>query len=84
MLERRQTIEDLLLRIEHFDAIDSHREKLFKKLKKEHLKSFSFGKRLWTAFAGFSVPKELQEEWKAKLDALEEPKDVEKIEEAEK
>lgn len=71
MLEKRETIEELLLRIEHFDAIALRKEKLFNKLKKEYLKKQSFGYRLKSSIIGFSVPKHLEAEWKAKLEALE-------------
>ncbi|MFH2054957.1 MAG: hypothetical protein ABIJ61_03275, partial [bacterium] len=46
MMERRETIEILLQRIEHFDAFAVRKEKLFKKLRKEYLKQQSFGYRL--------------------------------------
>jgi ASC-1-like (ASCH) protein len=71
MLERRESIEALLLRIEHFDAISYRKEKVFKKLQKEYLKSQSWTYRLKSSVLGFRVPKHLEQEWKAKLDAVE-------------
>jgi hypothetical protein len=70
MLERRETIEMLLLRIEFFDAIAVRKEKLFKKLKKEFLRSQTTGYRIQSAIIGFRVPKHLENDWKAKLDAI--------------
>ncbi len=70
MLERRESVEMLLLRIEYFDAIASRKDKLFKKLQKEYLKSQSWGYRLKSSMLGFRVPKHLEAEWKAKLDAI--------------
>ncbi len=70
MLERRESVEMLLLRIEHFDAIASRKDKLFKKLQKEYLKSQSWGFRLKSSMLGFRVPKHLEADWKAKLDAI--------------
>ena len=70
MLERRESVEMLLLRIEHFDAIASRKDKLFKKLQKEYLKSKSWGYRLKSSMLGFRVPKHLEADWKAKLDAI--------------
>lgn len=73
MLERRESVEALLLRIEHFDAIASRKDKLFKKLQKEYLKQQSWGYRLKSSMLGFRVPKHLEAEWKAKLDAIDTP-----------
>jgi hypothetical protein len=70
MLERRETIEMLLLRIEFFDAIAQRKEKLFKKLKKEYLRTQTAGFRFKSAMIGFHVPKHLEGDWKAKLDAI--------------
>jgi hypothetical protein len=70
MLERRETIEMLLLRIEFFDAIAKRKEKLFNKLKKEYLRMQTTGFRLKSALVGFQVPKHLEADWKAKLDAI--------------
>ncbi len=70
MLERRETIEQLLLRIEEFDAVAFRKEKLFNKLKKAFLKQQSWGFRLKSAIIGFRVPKHLEDEWKAKLAAV--------------
>lgn len=70
MLERRESVEMLLLRIEHFDAIAARKDKLFKKLQKEYLKSQSWAYRLKSSMLGFRVPKHLEAEWKAKLDAI--------------
>ena len=56
MMERRETIELLLQRIEHFDAFAVRKEKLFKKLKKEYLKKQTFGYRLKSSILGFKVP----------------------------
>jgi hypothetical protein len=70
MLERRETIEMLLLRIEFFDAIAKRKEKLFSKLKKEYLKTQTTGFRLKSAIVGFRVPKHLEADWKARLDAI--------------
>lgn len=70
MLERRESVEMLLLRIEHFDAIAARKDKLFKKLQKEYLKSQSWMYRLKSSMLGFRVPKHLEAEWKAKLDAI--------------
>jgi len=71
MMERRETIEDLLKRIEYFDAIAIRKEKLFKKLKREYMKKQTFGFKLKSAILGFRVPSHLEEEWKAKLAATE-------------
>jgi hypothetical protein len=70
MMERRESIEMLLQRIEHYDAFAARKEKLFKKLKKRYLKDKSFGFRLKTALIGFKVPEELRDEWKARMDEL--------------
>lgn len=70
MLERRETIEMLLLRIEFFDAIAVRKEKLFKKLKKEFLRSQTTGYRIKSAIVGFRVPNHLESDWKARLDAI--------------
>ncbi len=70
MLERRETIEKLLQRIEHFDSIAYRKEKFFKKLKKDFLKQQSLGYRLKSSIIGFRVPKHLEAEWKAKIDAI--------------
>jgi hypothetical protein len=70
MLERRETIEMLLLRIEFYDAIARRKEKLFNKLKKEYLRTQTTGFRIKSALIGFRVPKHLETEWKAKLDAI--------------
>jgi len=71
MLERRETIEALLLRIEHHDSIAYRKEKLFKKLKREYLKQQTFGTRLKSKLIGFKVPDHLEPEWKAKMEAIE-------------
>ncbi len=71
MLERRESVEALLLRIEHFDAISYRKERVFKKLQKQYLKSQSWGYRLKSSMLGFRVPKHLEQDWKAKLDAVE-------------
>ncbi|MCK4856893.1 MAG: hypothetical protein KAT58_02890 [candidate division Zixibacteria bacterium] len=71
MMERRETIEILLQRIEHFDALALRKEKLFKRLKKAYLKKQSFGFKFKSAILGFRVPQHLEKEWKAKLDAIE-------------
>lgn len=73
MMERRETIELLLQRIEHFDAIAARREKLFRKLKRAYLRKQTFWYRTKSAVIGFRVPDHLRDEWKAKLDALENP-----------
>jgi hypothetical protein len=70
MLERRETIEMLLLRVEHFDAIAKRKEKLFNKLKREYLKAQTFGFRFKSAVIGFRVPKHLEADWKARMDAI--------------
>ncbi len=70
MLERRETLEMLLLRIEAFDAVARRKERLFKKLKREYLKTQTTGFRLKSALVGFRVPKHLEADWKAKLDAI--------------
>ena len=70
MLERRDSLEKLLLRIEHFDAISAQKEKVFKKMKREYLKTQPFGYRFKSAIVGFKVPKHLEEEWKAKMEAV--------------
>lgn len=70
MLERRESIEALLLRIEHFDAIAARKEKIFKKLQKDYLKTQSRGYRIKSSILGFRVPKHLEAEWKAKIDAV--------------
>lgn len=70
MLERRESVEFLLLRIEHFDAISYRKEKVFKKLQKQYLKTQTWGYRLKSSMLGFRVPKHLEAEWKAKLDAI--------------
>jgi hypothetical protein len=70
MLERRETIEMLLLRIEHFDAIAKRKEKLFNKLKREYFKTQTLGFRFKSAMIGFKVPKHLEADWKARLDAI--------------
>ncbi len=70
MLERRETIEMLLLRIESFDAVAGRKEKLFNKLKKEYLRTQTTGFRFKSALVGFRVPKHLEVDWKAKLDAI--------------
>jgi ASC-1-like (ASCH) protein len=70
MLEKRETMEELLLRIERFDAIAHRKEKLFNKLKREFLKRQTFGYRFKSAIIGFRVPQHLESEWKAKLEAL--------------
>ena len=70
MLERRESIEMLLLRIEFFDAIARRKEKLFGKLKKEYLRTQTTGFRVKSALIGFKVPKHLEADWKAKLDAI--------------
>lgn len=70
MLERRETIEHLLLRIEHFDATASRKEKLFKKLRKEYLSRQTFSYRLRSKLFGFKVPRHLEDEWRAKMDAI--------------
>lgn len=75
MMERRETIELLLQRIEHFDAIAMRREKLFKKLKREFLRRQTFWYRFKSAVIGFRVPADLREDWKAKLDALDKSAD---------
>lgn len=71
MLERRESVEALLLRIEHFDAIAARKDRLFKKLQKEYLKSQSWGFRLKSSVLGFRVPQHLEADWKAKLEAIE-------------
>ncbi len=71
MLERRETIEALLLRIEHYDSIAYRKEKLFKKLKRDYLKQQTLGTRIKSKLLGFKVPKHLEPEWKAKLEAIE-------------
>jgi ASC-1-like (ASCH) protein len=73
MMERRETIELLLQRIEHFDAIAARKEKLFKKLRRAYLKKQTFWYRTKSAIIGFKVPEHLREDWKAQLDALDEP-----------
>jgi hypothetical protein len=70
MLERRETIEMLLLRIESFDAVARRKERLFNKLKKEYLRTQTTGFRFKSALIGFRVPKHLEVDWKAKLDAI--------------
>lgn len=70
MLERRETIEMLLLRVEHYDAIAARKEKLIKKLQKDYLKAQSWGFRLKSSIFGFRVPQHLEAEWKAKLEAI--------------
>jgi hypothetical protein len=70
MLERRETIEMLLLRIESFDAVARRKEKLFNKLKKEYLRTQTTGFRFKSALIGFRVPKHLETDWKVKLDAI--------------
>jgi hypothetical protein len=80
MLERRETIEMLLLRIEYFDSFALRKEKLFKKLKKEYLKTQTFGFRLKSALIGFRVPNHLEADWKARLDAID--AEANKVEEA--
>ena len=74
MMERRQTLEDLLQRIEHFDAIAYRKEKKFRKLKREYLKKQSLGFRVKSAIVGFKVPRHLEEQWKAEIEAASEPK----------
>jgi ASC-1-like (ASCH) protein len=76
MMEKRETIEILLQRIEHFDAIEARKEKLFKKMKREFLKKQSFWYRVRSMIIGFKVPVHLREEWKARLDALEEEEEA--------
>ena len=71
MLERRETIEALLLRIEYHDSIAYRKEKLFKKLKREYLKQQPLGTRIKSKIIGFKVPKHLEPEWKAKMEAIE-------------
>jgi hypothetical protein len=46
------------------------KEKLFKKLKTEFLRSQTTGYRIKSAIIGFRVPKHLENDWKAKLDAI--------------
>ena len=70
MLERRETIEMLLLRIEFLDAIARRKEKLFNKLKREYLRTQTTGFRFKSALIGFRVPTHLEADWKAKLDAI--------------
>ncbi len=70
MLERRETLEMLLLRVEFFDAIARRKEKLFNKLKKEYLKTQTLGFRVKSSIVGFRVPKHLEADWKAKMDAI--------------
>lgn len=70
LMEKREGIELLLQRIEHFDAIAQRKEKLFKRMKKDYLKSQSFGFRVKSAIVGFRVPKHLEDEWRAKLDEV--------------
>ncbi len=70
LLERRETIEQLLLRIEALDAVAARKEKVFNKLKKDYLRQQSWGVRLKSALLGFRVPKQLEEDWKARLDAI--------------
>ncbi|MGB5106505.1 MAG: hypothetical protein WBP29_14935 [Candidatus Zixiibacteriota bacterium] len=81
MLERRESVELLLLRIEYFDAISFRKEKVFKKLRKQYLKSQTWGYRFKSSVLGFRVPKHLEAEWKAKLDAIDQ--DAEKSEASE-
>ena len=80
MLERRETIEMLLLRVEYFDAIAKRKEKLFNKLKREYLRTQTNGFRFKSALIGFRVPKHLEADWKAKMDAIDaemaEPKET--------
>ena len=71
MLERRESVEFLLLRIEHFDAISFRKEKAFKKMQKQYLKTQSWSYRFRSSVLGFRVPKHLEAEWKAKLEAIE-------------
>ncbi|MCC6962444.1 MAG: hypothetical protein IT585_04250 [candidate division Zixibacteria bacterium] len=70
MLERRETLELLLLRIEAFDAVAFRKERLFKKLQKDYLRQQSWFYRFKSAIIGFRVPPHLEAEWKAKLDAI--------------
>ena len=70
MMERRDTIEHLLQRMEHYDAFSVRKEKLYKKLKKQYLKTQSFGLRFKSAILGFKVPPHLHDEWKARFDAI--------------
>jgi ASC-1-like (ASCH) protein len=70
MMERRDTIEHLLQRMEHYDAFSARKEKLYKKLKKQYLKTQSFGLRFKSAILGFKVPPHLHDEWKARFDAI--------------
>lgn len=70
MMERRDTIEILLQRIEHYDAFSVRKEKLYKKLRKEYLKQQRFGFRLKSAILGFKVPPHLRDEWKARFDKI--------------
>jgi len=43
---------------------------LFNKLKKEYLRTQTTGFRVKSALIGFRVPKHLEADWKAKLDAI--------------
>ncbi len=71
MLERRETIEALLLRVEYFDSIAYRKEKLFKKLKREYLKQQPLGFRIKSKILGFKTPKHLEADWKARMEAIE-------------
>lgn len=77
MLERRETIEELLLCIEYHDSIAYRKEKLFKKLKREYLKKQPLGYRIKSKVLGFKVPKHLEPEWKAKMEAIEKSAEAE-------
>jgi hypothetical protein len=83
MLERRHSIEALLLRIEYHDSVAFRKEKLFKRLKREYLKQQPLGTRIKSKVLGFKVPSHLGPEWKAKMEAIDKSAEAEEKQRAE-
>ena len=52
MMEQRESVERLLLKIEELDAVELEKEKEAKKKLKEKRKNLSWGKKIWSYIRG--------------------------------